>query len=355
MEDVTRYMNGAIRELIRGLGSVSAGNLREALFLARFKRAHARAERKRSAAEAEGVHIPPFLIASIARACNLKCAGCYARAREDCAAAPQLDAGRWAQIFSEAQGLGVSFILLAGGEPLMRPDVLRRAADIKDVLFPVFTNGMLLDQTWAAFFNRHRNLVPILSIEGDREATDRRRGAGVYDGLLRAMAELKKRNVLFGASVTVSRENLMQATGGAFADFLAGQGCGVAFFVEYVPADRETECLAPDDADRALYLSRLDALREDTKLVVLAFPGDERLVGGCLAAGRGFFHINADGGAEPCPFSPFSDVSVRERPLLEALRSPLFTRLRASGLLQSEHDGGCVLFTHEDEVREMLG
>lgn len=79
------------------------------------------------------------------------------------------------------------------------------------------------------------------------------------------------------------------------------------------------------------------------------------LQAGASRPGEGFFHINAAGGAEPCPFSPFSDVSVRERPLLEALRSPLFTRLRASGLLQSEHDGGCVLFTHEDEVREMLG
>ncbi len=185
----------------------------------------------------------------------------------------------------------------------MRPDVLRRAADVKDVLFPVFTNGTLLDQTWAAFFNRHRNLVPILSIEGDRETTDRRRGAGVYDGLLRAMGELKKRNVLFGASVTVSKENLMQAKAG-LRRFPSKKGCGVAFFVEYVPADRETECLAPDDADRALYLARLDALGEETKLVVLAFPGDERLAGDASRRDGGFSTSTGRRGGT-LPFSPF--------------------------------------------------
>lgn len=53
--------------------------------------------------------------------------------------------------------------------------------------------------------------------------------------------------------------------------------------------------------------------------------GDEKSYGGCVAAGRGFFHINSHGGAEPCLFSPYSDINVRDTSLWEALKSKLFT------------------------------
>ncbi|NCA67423.1 MAG: radical SAM protein, partial [Clostridia bacterium] len=65
------------------------------------------------------------------------------------------------------------------------------------------------------------------------------------------------------------------------------------------------------------------------------------------------FHINAFGGAEPCPFSPFSDISVTETSLKESLQSPLFIKLREGNLAQ-EHVGGCVLFAQETQVRQLL-
>ena len=76
--------------------------------------------------------------------------------------------------------------------------------------------------------------------------------------------------------------------------------------------------------------------------------------GGCLAAGRGFFHINSHGGAEPCPFSPYSDVNVCDSSLREALRSRLFTRLREDNVLLEEHEGGCVLFEKREAVEAIL-
>lgn len=68
-------------------------------------------------------------------------------------------------------------------------------------------------------------------------------------------------------------------------------------------------------------------------MVYLSFPGDEKGTGGCVAAGRGFFHINSHGGAEPCPFSPYSDINVRDTSLKAALNSHLFTELRNGGFL----------------------
>jgi MoaA/NifB/PqqE/SkfB family radical SAM enzyme len=99
----------------------------------------------------------------------------------------------------------------------------------------------------------------------------------------------------------------------------------------------------------------LTSLREKhDEIVLLSFPGDELSMGGCMAAGREFFHINSHGGAEPCPFSPYSDVNVAVSSLREALNSPLFTALRENGLLEGEHSGGCVLFEKRDRVAALL-
>ena len=129
-----------------------------------------RATLKRGEAEKRGEHIPPFLIASITSACNLHCAGCYARANHACGEDlfdGQLTEGEWRKIFLEARDLGISFILLAGGEPMLRREVIQTAGAIPEILFPIFTNGTMLDEAYLDLLDRHRNLVPVVSIEGE--------------------------------------------------------------------------------------------------------------------------------------------------------------------------------------------
>ena len=74
----------------------------------------------------------------------------------------------------------------------------------------------------------------------------------------------------------------------------------------------------------------------------------------CMAAGRGFFHINSHGGAEPCPFSPYSNSNVRDTSLREALKSPLFRALQTEGLLKDDHVGGCTLFMNRERVEAIV-
>ena len=94
--------------------------------------------------------------------------------------------------------------------------------------------------------------------------------------------------------------------------------------------------------------------RRKRRMVFISFPGDEKSSGGCVAAGRGFFHINSHGGAEPCPFSPYSDTNVRDSSLGEALDSHLFQSLRNGNYLMEEHAGGCVLYEKRKEVEALL-
>jgi MoaA/NifB/PqqE/SkfB family radical SAM enzyme len=128
----------------------------------------------------------------------------------------------------------------------------------------------------------------------------------------------------------------------------------VVIYVEYVPISDKTKELAPEDEDRAYLEQRLMALRTSEDMLFISFPGDEKTSGGCLAAGRGFFHINPQGGAEPCPFSPYSDTSLKKVSLRDALNSPLFRKLRDGKVLLAEHTGGCVLFEQEGAVRALL-
>lgn len=353
------YLAQGVAGIVRDALRATLTNPKESAFLSSFSVSAVRAEAIRRRYTAQDVHVPPFLIASITSQCNLHCAGCYARGNHAChdgQAADQLSAAEWGAIFTQAEELGVSFTLLAGGEPLVRRDVVEAAAGHPKILFPVFTNGTLLNEDYLPLFQQRRNLVPVLSIEGDEQHTDARRGAGVYRTLQGVMGRLRKSGLLFGASVTVTTENLEAVTSDAFLSALREAGCQIVFYIEYVPVDRATQSLAPTDRERRLLAARLDALRgaQDGSMLFISFPGDEAASGGCLAAGRGFFHINSHGGAEPCPFSPYSDTSVRETGLLAAIRSPLFSKLRSGACLEGSHSGGCVLFEKEDAVRQIL-
>ena len=357
--DLDRYLNEGVESIVKDALAASLKNPKETAFLLSFALAGKRAAAAREKHAKAGRHIPSFLIASITNRCNLHCAGCYARANSICDDAEQaalLSDAEWARIFSDAAQIGVSFCLLAGGEPILRRGVLERAAKQRDILFPVFTNGTLLSESMLDLIDQNRNLVPIISIEGDERQTDARRGMGTYQKLTANMDRMRERGILFGASVTLTTENIATVTGDDFLAQLRAFGAKVTFFVDYVPADAGTEALAPGDAERDFLARRLDALRQvQDGMIYVSFPGDEQFSDGCLAAGRGFFHINPTGGAEPCPFSPVSDTNLKRCSLLGALDSPLFTRLRASELLRGHHSGACALFGKDEELAAMCG
>ena len=233
----------------------------------------------------------------------------------------------------------------------MRRDLLECAAEVEDIIFPVFTNGTLIGSVYTEFFKNHLNMVPVISLEGELAATDDRRGNGVFQRALRSMEMLQKEKLFFGTSITVTTENYHDVTSEAFLSHLVSLGCRLVFYVEYVPFDESTSHLAFRDEHVAEMEQIVELRRERFKeMIFLSFPGDEKAVDGCMAAGRGFFHIGPDGAAEPCPFSPFSDSNVAQIGLRQALQSPLFRKIRDARALGWEHTGGCTLYEHRDEV-----
>ncbi len=361
MEDknfLQKHIEETVEEIVTDIIKATLKNPKEGTFMAKFLLASRKASRIRTKYEEEGLHVPGFLIASITSSCNLHCAGCYSRCNDatvDTAPVEQLSRAQWSKVFKEAEDLGISFIMLAGGEPLLRRDVIDEASKYKSIIFPVFTNGTYIDKDYFDLFDKNRNLLPVLSIEGDKAITDGRRGDGIYDMIEANMNTFKDNGMIFGASITVTTENYKEVTSPEFIEDLMNKGCKLIIYVEFVPVTEEAQYLAPGDPERVYVAEAMENMRKKTTdIVLLSFPGDELSNGGCMAAGRGFFHINSHGGAEPCPFSPYSDINVKDTSLKDAISSRLFEQLQLQGLLGESHLGGCVLFEKKDQVEAIL-
>lgn len=84
-------------------------------------------------------------------------------------------------------------------------------------------------------------------MEGKKDTTDARRGKGTYQKLRQTMQELQENGILFGASVTVQKQNMQEVLSREFTEALFLAGCRALVYVEYVPADRSSADLAPDE------------------------------------------------------------------------------------------------------------
>ncbi len=356
--DLQKHIEQGVEQIIADTLRATLKNPKESTFMVKFAAASRKASKIRMKHEEAGLHVPGFLIASITSSCNLHCAGCYSRCNHATVDAPpvrQLSDEEWLKIFREADDLGISFIMLAGGEPMIRRDIIEAAGNMSNIIFPIFTNGTYIDERYFNLLDQHRNLIPVMSIEGGKEITDSRRGEGIYEVVTSNMDRFKEKGLIFGASITMTTENIEEITSHEFLDSLMEKGCKLVIFIEFVPVTEEAQHLAPGLKERAYMEKAMEELREHyQEAVLLSFPGDELAMGGCMAAGREFFHINSHGGAEPCPFSPYSDVNIRDTSLKDAIQSPLFQNLKDGGFLNDEHEGGCVLFTKRDQVEALM-
>lgn len=296
--------------------------------------------------------IPPYLIASITTACNLSCKGCYAHAHKRNTAMMSVD--RWQSLFDECAELGIAAVFVAGGEPLLRKDILTEIARHPRTLFPVITNGTLIDDEMIAFFKNNRHVIPIISIEGHESHTDERRGFGVGKQTTEVFNTLKKNGIITCVSLTVTRENIHTVMTDAYMNNLARQGISVAFLVEYVPIAPNTEHLILADDEKLFMNAQATELTAHTNVIAVPFPGDETEFDGCLASGRSFLHIAPDGSAEPCPFAPFSDMTVATHSLKDILASPMLAQIRKKHSLLKETQGGCALWANREELKAML-
>ena len=349
----TKTLNKNLRIFFQDALRITLKDPRQALYFLRTIVWQTKAARTRSRWKRQGVHVPPIMIFSITNRCNLHCKGCYAQALRP-SSRDEMSDDRMRGIFAEAKDLGISFAVLAGGEPLVRSEILNITQEHPEIISLMFTNGLLIDKEVLARFKEQRNLVPVISLEGYEEDTDGRRGQGVYGYLQAIIPKLKDNGIFFAVSLTVTRSNYSTVTGESFIQDLLGLGCQLIFFLEYTPIREGTEDWVITDEQRAGISETMSAYRQKYPALFVAVPGDEDQFGGCLAGGRGFVHISADGDLEACPFAPFSDTNLRDTSLKDALQSELLRVIRQNSDQLEEGTGGCALWAQKEWVYSML-
>jgi MoaA/NifB/PqqE/SkfB family radical SAM enzyme len=270
-----------------------------------------------------GCNIPWVILLDPTSACNLHCTGCWAAEYGN---KLNLSFDEIDNIIQQGKAMGVYFYIYTGGEPLVRKkDLIAICEKHPDCEFLSFTNGTLIDEAFADEMLRVKNFVPAISVEGFEEATDGRRGEGVYQKVLKAMSILKAKHLPFGISCCYTRANFESITSEAFYDEMIKMGALFVWFFHYMPVGNDASPeLLPTAEQRREMIRRIRDYRHRKPLFAMDFQNDAEFVGGCIAGGRRYFHINANGDIDPCVFIHYSDSNIREKTILEALRSPLF-------------------------------
>jgi MoaA/NifB/PqqE/SkfB family radical SAM enzyme len=334
----------------------------------------------RKKSEMEGVIVPPALILSLTQHCNLSCSGCFAAAsgitchkdgghqRKE---KPQLDWRGWSSIISEASELGVFGFFLAGGEPFLFPRLLELCEEFKDRCFIVFTNGTAIKESDFERLKHLSNTAIMVSIEGGKDATNLRRGEGVYQKALSTLRQLSKIGTPNGISATITRLNYKYWMNPECIDSLTNQGVRVALFIEYIPVmsapemgsnnvnsknkltEQNDHFLMLMKEERSEFRAQILSYRQKKPLYIVHSPGDEEYFGGCVSAGRGFAHVTPAGDLTPCPVSNVATHNLNTASLREGFGSLLFRKIRENEYLLENEGTPCSLFAHPKEVEEL--
>ena len=268
-------------------------------------------------------NIPWAILLDPTSACNLHCVGCWAAEYGN---KLNLSFDEIDDIIRQGKEMGVYMYIYTGGEPLMRKkDLIRICEKHDDCIFLTFTNGTLIDEAFADEMLRVKNFVPAISLEGFGVATDSRRGQGVYEKVLKAMKILHERKLVYGISCCYTSANYDAITSEEYWDMMIENGAYFVWYFHYMPVGNDASPeLLPTPEQRETVYRRIRDYRSRKPLFAMDFQNDAEFVGGCIAGGRSYLHINANGDADPCVFIHYSDSNIREKSLLDVMRSPLF-------------------------------
>lgn len=298
-------------------------------------------------------NVPWAILLDPTSACNLHCTGCWAAEYGNKLNLTFEDID---SIITQGKEMGVYLYIYTGGEPLVRKaDIIRLCEKHSDCVFLSFTNATLIDEAFANEMLRVKNFIPSISVEGFEEATDARRGNGTFQKVTRAMALLKDKKLPFGLSCCYTSQNLDSLTSEAYFDQMVAWGAAFVWFFHYMPvgADAVPELMVSPKQREFIY-HKIRGYRKTKAIFAMDFQNDGEYVGGCIAGGRRYLHINANGDADPCVFIHFSDANIHEKTLLEVLTSPLFMAYHDGQPFCENHLRPCPMLENPEKLREII-
>lgn len=303
--------------------------------------------------EKYGCNIPWAILLDPTSACNLHCTGCWAGEYGN---KLNLTYEEMDSIINQANELGCYFFLFTGGEPLVRKDdIIRLCEKHSDCQFTAFTNATLIDEAFADEMLRVKNFIPAISVEGFEEATDFRRGAGTFKKVENAMALLKEKKLPFGLSCCYTSKNTEVIGSEEYFDQMIKWGAKFCWLFTYMPVGKDAvpELMVSAEQRKFMY-EQVRKFRETKPIFTMDFWNDGEYAGGCIAGGRRYLHINANGDMDPCAFIHYSDSNIREKTLLEGLQSPLFMAYHNNQPFSDNMLRPCPLLDNQGALAQMV-
>ena len=180
-----------------------------------------------------GCNIPWTILLDPTSACNLHCTGCWAAEYGN---KLNLSYDEMDDIIRQGKELGIYLYLYTGGEPLVRKtDLIRLCEKHADCVFLCFTNATLIDEALTDEMLRVGNFIPAISLEGFEDATDGRRGDGVYQKVMKAMELLRRKKLFYGISACYTSANFSSITSEEFLDSVIDMGAYFIWYFHYMP------------------------------------------------------------------------------------------------------------------------
>ena len=344
-----KFINRTIDEINPNFAKMTLLNLGYEAFLRGTKMI-------RENVEKYNCNIPWLILFDPTSACNMHCVGCWSGTygHKNNLSFEDMD-----KIVTEGKKLGVYLYLMTGGEPMVRKkDLLRLIEKHHDCYFAAFSNSTLIDEDFCKELVRLGNMTFLLSIEGTPDTNDARRGTGHYAEVMRAMDLLKKYGILFGTSVCYTSQNVEAVTSDDFFHLLEEKGAKFGFYFHYMPIGKNAvPALMPTPEQRKYMIDRIRYIRSDKsdiQFYPMDFQNDGEYVGGCIAGGRNYFHINSSGDAEPCVFIHFSNANIHDQSVLEILKSPLFMMYHEGQPFNRNHLRPCPMLENPELLRKMV-
>ncbi len=300
-----------------------------------------------------GCNIPWTILLDPTSACNLHCTGCWAAEYGN---KLNLTYEEIDDIITQGKALGVYMYIYTGGEPLVRKkDLIRLCEKHSDCIFLCFTNATLIDEAFADDMLRVGNFIPSISLEGFEEATDGRRGKGVYEKVTKAMQLLHDKHLVYGISSCYTSANYESITSEEYYDSLIKLGAYFIWYFHYMPVGNDAvPSLMPTPEQRKGTYERIRRYRATKPLFAMDFQNDAEYVGGCIAGGYRYLHINANGDIDPCVFIHYSDSNIREKTLLQALQSPMMMEYHKGQPFNKNMLRPCPMLENPEKLRKMV-
>lgn len=343
---LNKYINKALDEIDPNVLKTMVLNLGFEAFLNGTKTI-------RKMREKYNCNVPWLILMDPTSACNLHCTGCWAAEYGN---RLNLTFDEMDSVVTQGKELGIYLYMFTGGEPLVRKsDIIKLCEKHNDCAFLSFTNGTLVDEVFCQEMKRVGNLYLAISLEGFEAVNDLRRGDGVYGKVMNAMDLLKKNGLVFGTSICYTSKNTETVTSDEFIQLMVDKGCRYAMYFHYMPVGNDAvPQLMPTPSQREMMYDRVRYCRRTKPLFAIDFQNDGEYVGGCVAGGRRYLHINANGDVDPCVFIHYSDSNIREKTLLECLQSPLFMAYHENQPFNENHLRPCPMLENPQKLREMV-